>query len=94
MFTEIPMPRPNDVVLIEEPFGGHQIVWRFPNGYGASVIRHTYSRGLELAVLYWYDETDPHTAFDLTYSTPITDDVLGHLAPEDISPILERIAAL
>jgi hypothetical protein len=94
VFTEIPMPRPNDVVLIEEPFGGNQIVWRFPNGYGASVIRHTYSYGLELAVLYWYDETDPHTAFHLTYSTPITDDVLGHLAPEDVAPLLERIAAL
>lgn len=45
--------------------------FKFPNGYGASVIQLQYSHGLELAVL------DPDGG--LTYDTPITDDVLGNL---------------
>ena len=61
--------------------GGTQVVHKFDNGYGASVIRHSFSygndRGLfELAVLKFIPDTDD---FDLDYDTPITDDVLGSL---------------
>lgn len=70
---------------------GVQIEYKFPNGYGASVIRSEYSyggkRGLwELAVL------DSSGALD--YSTPVTGDVEGHLADEDVERLLEQIAGL
>lgn len=62
----------------------------FPNGYGASIIHHAtsygYSDGLfELAVRY---------AGDITYRTPITDDVLGCLTADDVLRTLEQIKQL
>ena len=68
---------------------GKQWKFRFPNGYGASVINDGYGAraGLyELAVL----GPDDH----LTYDTPVTDDVLGHLTEADVADALDRIAAL
>lgn len=70
-------------------FGGTQKVYRFNNGYGASVIRHAYSRGTELAVLKWEGDD-----FEIAYDTPITDDVIGHLSPFEVDEVLYRIAAL
>ena len=69
---------------------GVQFIWTFENGYGASVVCHSYSyggeRGLyELAVL-WCDDID--------YSTDITHDVLGHLTPHEVTIYLDRIAGL
>jgi hypothetical protein len=64
-------------------------IHRFDNGYGASVIDHGYGsqEGLfELAVL---DSEDR-----ITYSTPITSDVLGWLTPGDVRETLAAIAAL
>lgn len=69
--------------------GGTQWEFRFPNGYGASVIDDGYGgdSGLyELAVL------NPDGRLD--YSTPITDDVLGWLTAEDVTARLDEIAAL
>ena len=78
---------------------GWQLRYRFPNGYGASVIRWQmtiagYSSGSygaeaglwELAVL------DP--AGEICYSTPITVDVLGWQTPEDINSALTQIMEL
>lgn len=71
--------------------GGIQRVYKFPNGYGASVIRHKgsygFTKGLwELAVL---DDTG-----DLCYYTPITDDVIGHLTDEEVNLKLNEIRGL
>lgn len=62
----------------------------FPNGYGVSVIRNQYSYGgpsglYELAVLH-NDE--------LCYTTPITDDVIGHLTPERVEEIMLEVSRL
>ena len=71
--------------------GGPQWIVTMPNGYGASVVCSAYSyggdRGLwELAVL------GPDGSID--YDTPITADVLGWLAPSDVSDLLAQIATL
>ena len=81
--------------------GGVQVVHKFENGLGASVVRapnvgfwgstYGYDQGLwELAVLTFISEDE----YTLNYSTPITNDVLGHLSDEDVIAILARIEAL
>ena len=79
------------LVETNEHYGGVQRVYKFPNGYGASVIRHKgsygYSKGLwELAVLDEFGELD--------YTTPITNDVLGHLSEEEVILKLNEIRGL
>ena len=69
--------------------GGNQKVYKFDNGYGASVVNHSFSYGQELAVIR-FDGDD----FELCYTTPITSDVLGHLTDEEIDDVLDRIKAL
>lgn len=68
-----------------------QYLFSFENGYGASVIRGPYTyegnKGLwELAVL----GSDGH----ISYDTPITDDVIGHLSETDVEETLNKIKAL
>ena len=63
----------------------------FENGYGASIVKGEYTYGgkeglYELAVL--------DSNGDLTYSTPITNDVLGHLSEDDVTKVLEQIQNL
>jgi hypothetical protein len=63
----------------------------FENGYGASVVKGEYTYGgkdglYELAVL--------DSNGDLTYSTSITNDVLGHLSEDDVTKVLEQIQSL
>lgn len=72
---------------------GVQAIAEFPNGYGASVVKHGFSYGgsdglYELAVLDMLD------GGALCYDTPITDDVLGRLTPDDVTGVLAAIAVL
>ena len=69
--------------------GGSQIVYRFPNGYGASVVEHSFSYGLELAVIKFLSADNGH--FVLTYDTPVTSDVVGHLDQDGLKDILNQI---
>lgn len=67
----------------------------FSNGYGASIIRSQFSYGgreglYELAVLQRIGEND----FTLCYDTPLTDDVIGGLKPEEVTELLDKIEAL
>lgn len=69
---------------------GLALEFKFPNGYGASVIKgpHTYGgkKGLwELAVL---------EQGLICYDTPITNDVLGHLTWEQVENTLDEIKKL
>tara|TARA_B100001094_G_scaffold153419_1_gene148461 strand:+ start:11549 stop:11812 length:264 start_codon:yes stop_codon:yes gene_type:complete len=71
--------------------GGIQKVYEFPNGYGASVIKHKGSYGFEkglweLAVL----DIDG----SLCYNTDITNDVIGHLNDPEVDRILRQIQEL
>lgn len=71
--------------------GGLQEIYKFPNGYGASVICNPYSFGgdeglWEIAVL---DENG-----HITYETPITADVIGYLNDDEVIEILNKIKEL
>ena len=74
---------------------GVQHRYKFDNGYGASVVKHDYSYGgqdglWELAVL---DFTIDKTG-ELTYHTPITQDVIGHLSWKNVEKYLKEIQEL
>jgi hypothetical protein len=63
----------------------------FDNGYGASIVctPHTYGgdKGLyEIAVL--------NSGGEITYTTSITDDVIGYLRPQDVTDVMEKIQQL
>jgi len=80
---------------------GLQAVMFFENGYGISVVRFKMPMGFgygsytdnenewEIAVLFG-DENDSH----LTYNTPITDDVIGHLTDDEVTDIMKQIQEL
>ena len=74
-------------------FGGYQKLYRFSNGYGASVMNDGISYGEgeleELAVIQWNGDD-----WAICYDTPITDDVLGWLNPQEVEEILKQIEAL
>jgi hypothetical protein len=63
----------------------------FENGYGVSVVCHTHSYGsknglFEIAVL--------GKDGDLTYVTPVTNDVIGYLSREEVTKIMEQVQEL
>ena len=84
-------------VLLDRPLlHSRQVVVKFPNNFGASIIRGDYtyggSKGLyEIGVII-FDKSGED--FSLTYTTSITDDVLGYLTEEEVLNTLEKIFAL
>ena len=77
--------------------GGVQRLYRFENGYGASVVRAPFTYGSsdglwELAVIEFVG--DSFDEFSLTYDTDVTDDVEGHLNEVDVDRLLSQIEAL
>ena len=63
----------------------------FENGYGVSVVWHKHSYGsknglFEIAVL--------GKDGDLTYDTPVTNDVIGYLSREEVTNIMEQVQEL
>jgi hypothetical protein len=84
-----------DLEFIDHPMGAEYggIISRisFDNGYGASIVKGPMSyggdRGLyELAVL--------DSNGELTYDTPVTNNVEGYLNEEDVTKLLEQIQKL
>lgn len=79
-------------------FEGIHYIFKFDNGYGASVIKHSGSYGREedlweLAVIEFY-KTDSELSYHLCYDTPITDDVIGYLTDQEIRKYLQQIKDL
>lgn len=73
-----------------ENFRDYRTAYKFPNGYGASVIDGYFSQGLELAVLY-FEGDKPR----ISISTPITSDVVACIKDEaELEELLDRIIAL
>lgn len=76
------------VVKNETTHFGHQIIVKFPNNYGASIINNLMSYGTELAVLMFDENGD----WNITYTTPITDNVIGYIENmEELESILTSI---
>lgn len=76
--------------------GDIQKIYRFENGYGASVVKSRYSYGgkagfWEIAVIEFNGDNDD---YELCYNTPITDNVIGWLAEGAIDGYLEQIKNL
>ena len=82
-----------DIIFKTNPMGDDfGIVSRtqFDNGYEVSVVKSPHTFGgkdglYELAVF---------KDGDICYDTPITDDVIGYLRPEDVTDVMERIQKL
>jgi hypothetical protein len=78
--------------LSDEPYmSGVRSRMMFKNGYGVSVISHTYSYGgkdglFEVAVL---DKEG-----NLTYETSVTSDVIGYLNPDEVTEVMEQVQSL
>ena len=73
------------------PYNGIHKIYKFANGYGASVVCHDGSYGgksglWELAVL----DKDGK----LSYDTPVTNDVIGWLDEDAVEELLAKIEAL
>ena len=78
---------PHTMTLSERPeVGGLQKIFEFPNGFGASVVIHDFSYGLELAFL----DADQN----IIQHPDITDDVAGFLNIDSCNDLLEKIARL
>lgn len=80
-------------MTVEESYNSRHYIFKFPNGYGASVIPSHYFDGEEhwkLAVVFYYGED----YYELSYSTPITDDVLPNLTVEEVNKYLNYIYEL
>ena len=81
--------------LVESIYGGIHKIYKFKNGYGASVVQHKYSYGgdkglWELAVIIFNNKGE----WDISYGTPITGDVIGYLGREEVNKLLSRIKKL
>ena len=79
---------------IRQVHGGTQRVYKFDNGFGASVVSHSFSYSsedgkYELAVLRFEGDS-----FELTYDTSITSGVIGYLKPSEVDELLEKIEKL
>lgn len=77
-----------DYIEVQNDLGYPQTIYKFPNGYGASVIKFKYIYfGIEIAVLKFYKEGN----WDINYATPITNDVIGGLDEESRDKVLQQI---
>ena len=71
-----------------------QKIYKFNNGYGASVIFNDISYGheeglWELAVIKWNEDK-----WSLCYDTEITNDVIGYLNEDEVDKLLVEISKL
>lgn len=77
------------LVLERTLYDGYQKVYLFENGYGASVVKHSHSYGLEMTVIQGNIDD-----CRLCYDTPITVAVLGYLDENEVEEYLKKIKEL
>ena len=71
---------------------GMQLLFRFDNDYGLSVVCHSYSYGndkdlFEVAII----KFDSNNKWNITYDTDITGDVLNDQSKEDVISLIEKV---
>lgn len=87
----------NDLKFEDDEDGMGEYAYHiFGNHYGVSIVRGPYTYGgkqglYELAVLHMAPG-DEYS--QLVYDTPITNDVMGHLTPDDITKIMKQVEEL
>ena len=85
--------RTRDLIATDKNILGNIKRYRFSNNYGASVIdMGGLGMEYEVAVLEFY--SNEHNDFNLTYDTPITDDVLKLYSEKVVDLILSEIEQL
>lgn len=86
----------HDPIVAELNSHDARFIFRFDNNYGASVVCNLMSYGnktglFELAVIRFSSDDQQ---YEIVYDTPITSDVIGYLAPNQVNLILTRIKDL
>ena len=76
----------------DELYDGVQYIFKFPNDYGASVIKRRYSYGSEkdlweMALIFFNRVGDWY----LTYERDFDDDVKGYLTDDEVNEFLGKI---
>jgi hypothetical protein len=82
-----------DIIFKSNPMGEEfGIVSRteFENGYEVSVVKSKYTYGGDLGLY----ELAIFKDGEICYDTPITNDVIGYLRPEDVTDVMEKIQKL
>ena len=74
----------------KDVWDGYRYVASFDNGYGISIVKHKYSYGSEDDM--W--EIAVMKGEEICYDTPITDDVIGWLSPDEVMDYAMEIKAL
>ncbi len=89
------------MAIVRETNGGVQIVHRFPNNYGASIVQGPYTHGgsdglWELCLIHFEEEAkDDDDYYLVEETTPLGEDgPMGHLSDDEVSEYLARIEAL
>ena len=87
--------------IMTDEYNRRQATYFFENGYGISIINIKSHNGIflsytqseeeyEIAVL----QKSENGSSSITYETPITDDVIGHLRIKDVYKIMKKIEKL
>ena len=71
--------------------GGVRACMQFDNGYHISVVKNTFSYGGPEVL---YEAAVLNRDGSLAYDTPVTDDVIGHLTPEEVTDVMRQIQEL
>lgn len=81
----------NEVVSFDEGeiYGGTYARIFFKNGYGVSVIDHSFSHGLEMAVL-----KGTRDRWELNYKSEVTSDVLTYLTTSELFAAIKQVSEL
>ena len=82
----------NFLLKEKEHLGGTQRIYKFPNGFGASVVQSPFSYGgrvglWELAMVEFIDDEK----YELVYNDIVEGDVLGYLTESEVEEVLEKI---
>ena len=80
--------------VLPEHKGGVQHTNFFDNGYGVSIVQHSFSYGHEEGLYEGAVLLGKEDEYTLCYDTPVTSDVEGWLSEEKVLKFIEDVKAL